>query len=282
MIAPSELLLVDNKLPVDTERFVSPPNGLRLEWKSNTGGDWRVSLRVPNRNGPPASFVGDTLTIWCYAEDELTAADSPLVGVQDSKRNGLPEVPLLAGSAQLPAKKWVRLEFPIANFSGRYLDTSDRRFDPRKLSAVTLAQQLDDGKRHVLTIDDVRIVESAAEDTLPPVAPVGLTVTGEDSHFDLAWQPNRESDLCSYRIYRSDHGKSFRPIGTSAGGFQRYVDFVGESGVERHYKISAIDIDNQESPLSESASGATHAARRRGTPGHGPARLFSLLLGRGQ
>src|SRR5262245_61511578 len=37
-VAPSELEIVNDKLPVDSRHFVSPPNGLRLKWKSAFGG----------------------------------------------------------------------------------------------------------------------------------------------------------------------------------------------------------------------------------------------------
>ena len=33
-IAPSTLELIDGTIPVETQRFVSPPNALRLSWKS--------------------------------------------------------------------------------------------------------------------------------------------------------------------------------------------------------------------------------------------------------
>ncbi len=257
VIAPSELELVNDKFPTSVAKFVSPPNCLRLEWKSGSGGDWRMTLRVAARIGPAAEFAGDTLRLWCYAEEELSEAESPLVGVQDSRGNSLPDVPLLTGVGRLPAKKWVRLEFPIGQFAGLYHSTDDNRFDPRKLASITLTQGLDDGRDHVLYIDDVRIVDGDAADQSPPEAPLDLAVEGRDSHFELSWRANREADLCSYRVYRSDDGKTFSPIGTRPGRFQRFVDFVGEPGKTYHYKIGAVDLDNNESPLSRSASGTT-------------------------
>ena len=37
-VAPSALELVDDTVPVETGRFVSPPNALRLAWTSAPGG----------------------------------------------------------------------------------------------------------------------------------------------------------------------------------------------------------------------------------------------------
>jgi hypothetical protein len=257
LVAPSELAIANNKIPVAAEKFVSPPDSLRLAWKSATGGDWRVTFQSPDRIGPARELAGDTLSLWCYAEEELTAAASPLIGVQDSRRNSLPEMPLLKGAERLPAKTWTRLNFPFAAFAGRYQDTDERRFDPRRLSRVTFAQRLDDGKPHELYIDDVRIVDGNTNDRRSPAAPQGLAVEGYERHFNLSWQPSGEADLCSYRIYRSADGKLFEPVGTRPGRFQRHIDFVGEPGRTCYYKISAVDLDNNESSLSESVTGTT-------------------------
>ncbi|MCI0423955.1 MAG: hypothetical protein L0312_32880, partial [Acidobacteria bacterium] len=43
-VSPSELELADGKLPVEEQRCVTPPNCLRLKWRSQQGGDWRVNL----------------------------------------------------------------------------------------------------------------------------------------------------------------------------------------------------------------------------------------------
>jgi exo beta-1,2-glucooligosaccharide sophorohydrolase (non-reducing end) len=43
-VSPSELELVDGKLPVEERHCVTPPNCLRLKWRSQRGGDWRLSL----------------------------------------------------------------------------------------------------------------------------------------------------------------------------------------------------------------------------------------------
>jgi len=94
VIAPSELEFVRDKFPVENSRFVSPPNCLRLKWKSAPGGDWRMELHLPLRIGPERELDGDTLCLWCYADEELTENDSPNVTVQDSRGKTLPELPL--------------------------------------------------------------------------------------------------------------------------------------------------------------------------------------------
>ena len=84
-----------------------------------------------------------------------------------------------------------------------------------------------------------------------------MTIESEDSHFDLAWTPNSEPDLLSYRIYRSWDGENFEPVATRPSDSRRCVDFVGGPGKTAYYKVSAVDLNDNESPLSEVVSGTT-------------------------
>src|SRR5215470_1835241 len=64
LVAPSELEMVNNRMPVDETHFLSPPNALRLKWKSNPGGDWGISLTLGGRWGI-SGFSGKNLYFWC-------------------------------------------------------------------------------------------------------------------------------------------------------------------------------------------------------------------------
>lgn len=59
VVGPSELDLVNAKLPVDGSHYLTPPNPLWLNWRSATGGDWKATLDVrdtfmSNPEIPPA------------------------------------------------------------------------------------------------------------------------------------------------------------------------------------------------------------------------------------
>lgn len=258
-IAPSELELSDGKFPVESSKFVSPPNSLRLKWKSVTGADWRMTLRMPMRIGPELELAGDTLSLWCYTEKEISPEASPLVQLSDAHRQSLNEFSLVPGPNPLPAKKWVRLDFPLTKVAGRYESTDDASFDPRQLRNISVTQGLDDGVEHTLYFDDIRVVRRDEVDEAPLAAPRHLKAEGQDSHVDLSWEANDARDLCSYRIYRSEDGKEFKPIGTRPGRYQRFVDYVGGPGKSYSYKISAVDLSNNESPLSNAAEASTVA-----------------------
>ena len=84
---PSSLLLKDGKLPVDTKTFFTPPNALRLEWQSTKGGGWDAEIRVVNFRNREINFAGDTLYLWCFANQEIAAQDLPLIRLLDNGRN---------------------------------------------------------------------------------------------------------------------------------------------------------------------------------------------------
>ena len=259
VVAPSDLNESDEKFPVESERFVSPPNCLRLKWRSEQGGDWRMTLKVARQYGRRFDFEGDELRLWCYSGTELTPDASPRIWLRDAAGGGTSSISLLASHGPLSAGTWTELRLPFAKFSGLYGGTDKTSFDGRKLETIAFVQGLDDGAEHTLLIDDVRVVEAAANDGAAPAAPQGLAVEGQDSHFDLSWKPNGESDLLSYRVYRSADGKEFQPIATRPGRYRRAVDFVGAPDKTSHYRITAIDVDNNESPPSEAVSGTTRA-----------------------
>jgi len=259
VVAPSELEIADGKCPVEAERFVSPPNCLRLAWRSAPGGDWRATLKVPTRYGRRFEFEGDELRLWCYCDRGLAPDESPRIGVRDAHGNSLQDIPLLAQHGPLPAGKWTLLRLPFAKFAGQYQGTDDSKFDSRRLEAVTFVQGLDDDREHVLLIDDVRVASADSPRGEPPGRPAGLVALGQDSHFDLAWCPGSDGDQLGYRVYRSWDGKNYEPIASRPARSCRCVDHVGGPGKTAYYKVSAVDLDGNESPLSEPARGTTRA-----------------------
>ncbi|RIK85352.1 MAG: hypothetical protein DCC67_04145 [Planctomycetota bacterium] len=258
VVVPSELESSGGKVPAATERFTSPPNALRLKWRSGRGGDWRATLNVMTQYGRRFDFDGDTLSMMVYAEQPLEVLDSPRIGVRDARQHGLPDMPLLKLHGPLAAGEWVELRFPLGQFAGQYEGTQQSKFDPRQLAAIVFAQGLDDGKEHVLYIDDVRVIDGAARrDDAAPATPGELAIDAAERHFDLRWQAVEADDLLAYRVYRSWDGRQYAPIATRPGHSRRAVDFVGSHGKKAYYKVSAVDAHGNESPLSEAASGET-------------------------
>jgi exo beta-1,2-glucooligosaccharide sophorohydrolase (non-reducing end) len=256
-VAPSNLELIDDKWPVDLDHFKSPPNSLRLKWKSMPGGDWHMKLKTATRYGRNLVFDGDTFSFWCFSDTGLSVGESPRIALQDTEDIGSPTITLLANFGSLPAGKWVRISIPFEKFKPLFNSTDDLKFNPAKLAKIWLVQGLDDGKEHTLYLDDMQIHYRDHVDRMPPAVPVGLAVTGGERHFDLTWTNSHENDLLRYQIYRSWDGAKYASIGCQQGQLNRFVDFVGKSGRQASYRISAVDLSGNESPLSAAASGTT-------------------------
>ena len=259
VVAPSKLEMVDYKMPVDTNHFVSPPNSLRLKWMSAPGGDWQMNILAPAQlhDGRNVAFEGDTFSVWCLSETELSLAESPRITLLDINGIGSGTIVLLADYGRLPAGKWVRITIPLEHFKPLFERTEDLKFNPRKLATVLLVQGLDDGKEHTLYLDDVQVYYRDRTSLKPPGVPAGLAVKAGERHFDLTWTNSPASDLLRYQIYRSWDGERFVPIGIQEGQVNRYMDFVGEPGRKAFYRVSAMNLSGKESPLSAPASATT-------------------------
>ncbi len=257
LVSPSELELADGKLPVQDSGCLSPPNCLRLRWRSASGGDWRVSLNA-RRHWGNVEFSGGGLAFWAWSDTGLSRDESPRLSLADTNGTGTATIMLIGSLAGLPAGKWVRVWVPFASFSSPVQPTHDRRFDPPQLATISIVQGLDDNKPHTLLIDDIAVRDAPADDAAPPAVPAGLAATGYDRHIDLAWQSAGDTDLLYYKIYRTLDGNTYAPIGIQKGDRNRYVDFLGEAKTAL-YKISAVDWNYNESPVSGDVKASTRA-----------------------
>jgi len=250
-VSPSELELIDGKFPTDETHYVSPPNSLRLKWRSQSGGDWLMTLKVKARYGT-ADFSGSSLFFWCYSETDLPADESPLIYLKDVNDEGTPGIRLIGRLDKLP---WTRVKLPFDSFVGPVKETRAPQFDPRRLARITIFQGLDDGKPHTIYIDEITVGDDIA-DNHNLTAPLGLNAKAYDRRIDLTWTPSNDANLRYYKIYRSFDGKKYTPVAIQKGSSTRYEDFLGESGKTSFYKISAVDVNYSESPLSTEVEAA--------------------------
>jgi len=253
--APSTIDLVDQHIPLDPAHTHLSAAALRITWTSAPGGDWRQTVKTRARYGLIDDFDGDTVSLWVYSPTGLTVDESPRIHLVDVDDNGTFTINLL--KAPLPAKQWVRLLLPVADFTAVYRGTDDNHFDLRRLEGFVFAQGLDDNRQHTLFVDDMQVIHGNAPAAPAPAAPAGLTVTPAERHFDLRWAPGADPTVLRFRIYRADDGRHYVPVGFQQGGFNRYVDFVGKPPTTASYKISAVGVSGAESELSAAAGGTT-------------------------
>lgn len=265
--APSTLEQLNSKLPVERKIFFTPPNALRLEWQSRSGGNWEAEVRVVNFRNRFPSFSGDTLYFWCFAPQAISAADLPRIlfsnareGLQVAEFPGSFTEPLPLGkfSGDLPAGRWVQVRIPLSEFR----TTSIYEFHPQNLQNIIFAQGRPDDVRHTLILDEIRVDDTDAQaigrESLPSLpSPKNVSATGYDRHIELRWDPVNSPVVERYVIYRSLDGKNFAPIGIQRPDTYRYADFLGKSGVTAQYKVAASDRQYGQSSLSNVASAST-------------------------
>ena len=93
------------------------------------------------------------------------------------------------------------------------------------------------------------------QDIFPPTAPTGLTsvlsggFSGPPS-IDLSWEPNPESDLLGYNLYRADAGQPFQRLNSTPIPGPAYRDLTAQPGHLYRYRVTALDQTQNESQPS--------------------------------
>jgi hypothetical protein len=258
-VFPSTVQLISGGLPVDTKTFFTPPNALRLQWRSVKGGSWETEVRAVSMRNRSPDFRGDTLYMWCYSPEPIPASDLPVIQLEDEEHDFTAPLKLDGMTGDLAAKRWVQLRLALDKFA----TASIHPFQPRKLHSVHFGQNTSDDTPRTLIIDEIKIDDRSAaspvspeiRNPLPP--PQNVQAKGYDRHIDVRWDPVEDNDLQSYAIYRSMGGHNFQPVGIQTAGINRYTDFLGRSGVTAAYRIRAVDRAYRQSAFSSVASSST-------------------------
>ena len=258
-VAPSTLETVDQKLPLDAAIFFTPPNALRLAWQSGPGGSWTAHVDVLEFRNREILFEGDTLSFWLYSEQAIPAAAMPALRIQDTSRGFSKPLHIGDFSGELPAKKWTRVQIPLAKF----ITDSVTTFTPSRLQTLVFAQSVADDVKHVVYLDEIRIGDAAKQSggtASDLAAPQNVQARGYERHVDISWDaPVSRKQPARYVIYRSLGGAKFEPVGIQTPGIRRYADFIGKVGVAAQYRVVASDENYRESAPSAAASAATRA-----------------------
>jgi hypothetical protein len=256
-VAPSTLASPNGRLPVEVHTFFTPPNALRLEWRSVEGGSWDAEIRVVSYDNRAADFRGDTLSFWCYSDDRVAAADLPQIQLTDDEHGFTARLPLGEFAGDLPAGQWKRIQIPLQRFTTE----SIHPFDARELHSVFFAQGKDDNTPHTVIVDEMRIDDEPLPSTAKAAAlpvPYDLHAEAFERHVDLKWE-SKDSDQLAYTvIYRSMDEGPFEAVGIQQPGLHRYADFVGGPNVQVTYKIAVVDKQYRPSGFSKPVSAETY------------------------
>ncbi len=245
-VEPSTLEVHDKKLPLDSGVFFTPPNSLRISWRSNAGGSWAAQIKVMEFRDREILFDGDTLSFWLYSEEGIAASALPGLRLHDTNRGFSELIRIGEFTGNIPAKKWTWVRIPLA----RIRPASVTSFDPHRLSSMIFEQGAADSAPHVLFVDEARIENvsgSALDGKSAAPAPKNLQARAYerqvDLTWDLTWDPSasrseKEAALGRFIIYRSFDGSNFEPIGMQTPGVYRFTDFLGKVDQKAYTKSS--------------------------------------------
>ena len=97
-----------------------------------------------------------------------------------------------------------------------------------------------------------------AHDIFPPSVPTGLQAVfsgeGQTPFIDLIWSPVTNADLAGYNLYRSATNEVPVKLNNELVKSPSYRDTSVASGQTYTYSVSAVDVQGNESQLSEKAS----------------------------
>jgi exo beta-1,2-glucooligosaccharide sophorohydrolase (non-reducing end) len=262
---PSFVEETNSRLPVETKTFLTPPNALRLTWRSERNGGWEAEIRLMDFRYRFPELSGHNLYFWCFAPRAIRAADLPSL-VLSTSREGLQvaefpasftdPVPMGSVVGDIPAGRWVQVRMPFHLFH----TASIYEFRPQYTQNVIFLQGRADGVQHTLIVDEFRVDDDppAHPASILP-APENVHAVGYDRHVEIRWDPVDSPALGRYVIYRSLNSKDFGPIGIQLPGITRYSDFIGRPGITAAYKVAASDHQYRLSPLSPAATASTRA-----------------------
>jgi hypothetical protein len=252
----------NSRLPVETKTFLTPPNALRLQWRSEKGGGWEAEVRIMNYRNRFPEFSGRSLYFWCFTTQPIAAADLPSI-VLSTSREGLQVAefpasftdPLSMGKfvGDIPAGRWIQVRIPLKEFHS----ASIYEFRPLDLQNVIFHQGRADSVKHTLIVDEFGVEDDPPSSSAALSAPQNVQATGYDRHIEVHWDPVSEPRVGRYVIYRSLDSKNFEPIGIQIPGNNRFTDFVGKPGVTASYKVATSDNEYKQSPLSPAVSAST-------------------------
>ena len=257
--APSYLELAGSghdKFPVDPDHPYQGAHSLRMHWISKPNGDWGIA--VASLNWQPIDFTKyDSIAYWINAPSAIPKEALPDVAIEDVKNKKSKRVWLgdYFGGVDDDSTTWQRISLPIDAFH-----PGGQNPDLTKIKTIFHYQKAADGVEHIAWVDEFRLVKTGGTQVEKPAAPQGLQATGYDSRIDLRWQPNTETDLLGYFIYRAESSAGpFVKVNDVVHKFHIFSDFVGENGKTYYYRVTAINQSYLESDSSAVVSATTRA-----------------------
>jgi hypothetical protein len=235
---------VNDKIPVSETKFHTPGNALELTYKNTAGGNWNATIYRQEKRGMDHFRKAEFLSFWIYAKspDEL-----PVIQLmrKDSSLTTVFEIP--SGKVN----QWHRVIVPFALIKDFDADK------PGDCIAIVFSQQsIKESKENTVYMDDIELLASENSASISTV-PAIVSATGYARHIDIAWNKITDQKINLVKIYRSENGKEYKPVGVQQPYSNRYADYTGKTGEKYFYKISFLNSKYEETNLSVQVTAST-------------------------
>jgi hypothetical protein len=245
---------ISGKLPLCEKQFFTPPNSLELNY-NNGGGTWNAFVSFRTNRGQNFFKSKDYLSFWIYPRD-MDSLQYPLVALRLEKRKRRTNE-LIEGkqSKRISINEyidstnkdgWKMVKIPLTHFD-------DYKFEPNQI-VFSGTESMGSGKVY---IDQLELIPKAKPSKLTD--PKNIYAEAYELHVDISWEEIIDKGVKYIKIYRSEDGIIFQPIGIQTPFFNRYTDFTGETNTRYFYKISYIGHDYRESSSSNIVTAQTHS-----------------------
>jgi len=237
---------INGKLPVGDIFFHTPGNSLELQYKNAAGGNWQAIIYHQQKRGMDHYKKSSLLSFWIY---NTSAGELP--GIQLMRKDSsLTSIITFNG---LKIREWQHITVPLIAFES--LDPSK----PENIIAVVFTQKNTyESEENTIYVDDIEFVPADKASQLTKVPSIA-TVTGYAMHVDITWEKITDQNIRFIKIYRSENGNDYKPVGIQQNYIPRYADFTGEAVKSYSYKISFLNSNYEESQLSAPVTTSTKA-----------------------
>jgi len=211
--APSELLMVNSvKFPVVTDTFYTGTNGLKLQYRSVSGGDWVAAVAAPGWPGRDATLK-DSIVFMVYSKTALSASDLPKIFIEDLSNQRSTKIPLSIYNPQgIPAGQWTKLWAPV--------DTLKRNpggCDLTRVKTIFFGQSVADGIARTLFIDNVKMSGGASIYDYNYIV-----VLGSSTSAGTGANPPDSAYVNRLRAHIAGVDTTYKVLNLAVGGFTSY------------------------------------------------------------
>ena len=249
---PSWIKNLQGRLPV-SGRFFSPGNSLELTYTSSGEGEWYSEVQHHPVRGINSFRTPDVLSLQLFVEEPFQPDALPEIAIRYKDSSYTTRLKLADYVPDKNTDKWHLVQIPLKDFGIKRVNDTNIQ----EIAAIAFYPGLKDEKQHTLYLDDIELLPQHTPEVAPLLPPLLKEVRAYERHIDVVWSPQQNKGIKYYRIYRSKDGISYHPVGISRPWINRYADYMGETGYQAWYKVTAVDDAWNESPFSEAMAATT-------------------------